>query len=119
MRREGAPGADRARKGLKVSRVFTQDRDGRPVEPESTVSWELRSTCIRGADGSVVFESDGVEVPEAWSTVAGDVMASKYMRKAGVSESVIMEITGHSTRTMFDRYNTVDLEDTRQATRQL
>jgi integrase len=42
-----------------------------------------------------------------------------YMRKAGVPESVIMEITGHSTRTMFDRYNTVDLEDTRQATRQL
>ena len=25
-----------------------------------------------------------------------------------VPESVIMEITGHSTREMFDRYNTVD-----------
>ncbi|MBT3368237.1 MAG: site-specific integrase [Nitrospina sp.] len=37
------------------------------------------------------------------------------MRKAGVPESVIMAITGHSTREMFDRYNTVDLEDTRQA----
>jgi integrase len=38
-----------------------------------------------------------------------------YMRKAGAPESVIMEITGHSTREMFDRYNTVDLEDRRQA----
>jgi len=37
------------------------------------------------------------------------------MRKAGVPESVIMEFTGHSTREMFDRYNTVDLEDTRKA----
>ena len=37
------------------------------------------------------------------------------MRKAGVSESVIMAITGHSTRAMFDRYNTIDLEDTRLA----
>lgn len=33
------------------------------------------------------------------------------MRKAGVEESVIMAITGHSTRQMFDRYNTIDDED--------
>jgi integrase len=38
-----------------------------------------------------------------------------HMRKAGVPESVIMKITGHSTRQMFDRYNTVDTEDARQA----
>lgn len=36
------------------------------------------------------------------------------MRKAGVPESVIMAVTGHSTRAMFDRYNKIDLEDTRQ-----
>jgi len=41
------------------------------------------------------------------------------MRKAGVPESVIMAITGHSTREMFDRYNTVDLEDTQKAVSQL
>jgi integrase len=41
------------------------------------------------------------------------------MRKAGVPKSVIMEITGHSTREMFDRYNTVDMEDTRKAINQL
>ena len=37
------------------------------------------------------------------------------MRKAGVHDSVIMEIAGHSNREMFDRYNTVDEEDKRQA----
>ena len=37
------------------------------------------------------------------------------MRKAGVPESVIMQITGHSTREMFDRYNTVDEEDSKIA----
>ena len=37
------------------------------------------------------------------------------MRKAGVSETVIMKITGHSTREMFDRYNTVDFEDLKKA----
>jgi integrase len=41
------------------------------------------------------------------------------MRKAGVQESVIMEITGHSTREMFDRYNSIDEDDTRSAIDQL
>lgn len=36
------------------------------------------------------------------------------MRKAGVAESVIMETTGHVTRKMFDRYNTVDEVDMKQ-----
>jgi hypothetical protein len=30
-----------------------------------------------------------------------------------------MEITGHSTREMFDRYNTVDMDDSRKAVDQL
>lgn len=38
-----------------------------------------------------------------------------YMRKAGIPESVIMEITGHSTREMFDRYNTIDHDDRKEA----
>ncbi len=41
------------------------------------------------------------------------------MRKAGIPESVIMQVTGHSTREMFDRYNTIDLKDTQQAINQL
>jgi integrase len=42
-----------------------------------------------------------------------------YMRKAGVSESVIMRITGHSTREMFDRYNRIDEQDMRNAVAQM
>ena len=38
-----------------------------------------------------------------------------FMRKAGVAESVIMKITGHSTREMFDRYNTIDADDAKSA----
>ena len=33
------------------------------------------------------------------------------MRKAGVQESVIMEITGHARHEVFGRYNQIDLED--------
>jgi len=41
------------------------------------------------------------------------------MRKAGVPESVIMKITGHSTRAMFDRYNTIDEDDLQTAIQQM
>jgi integrase len=41
------------------------------------------------------------------------------MRRSGVSESVIMKITGHSTREMFLRYDTVDSQDTRKAVDQM
>ena len=37
------------------------------------------------------------------------------MRKAEVQESVIMAITGYSSREIFDRYHVVDKEDTRNA----
>jgi integrase len=38
-----------------------------------------------------------------------------YMRKAGVAQSVIMKITGHSTDEMFRRYNSIDAADAHQA----
>lgn len=41
------------------------------------------------------------------------------MRKSSVPESVIMKITGHSTREMFLRYDTVDSLDTRKAVEQM
>jgi len=37
------------------------------------------------------------------------------MRRAGIPESVIIRITSHSTKEMFDRYNTIDLQDTAEA----
>lgn len=41
------------------------------------------------------------------------------MRKAGVDRSVIMKITGHKTRSMFERYNTVDGDDAIEACKRL
>ena len=42
-----------------------------------------------------------------------------HARKAGVQESVIMAIVGHSSRAMLDRYNLVNDEDLETATRQI
>lgn len=42
-----------------------------------------------------------------------------YMRKAGTHDTVTMDITGHSTREMFDRYNTVDEQEKIEAVKKM
>ncbi|MDP3371779.1 MAG: vitamin B12-dependent ribonucleotide reductase [Candidatus Paracaedibacteraceae bacterium] len=52
--------------------------------PYDSIVFRSASSEIRNPDGSIVFKLDGIEVPEAWSQVACDVLAQKYFRKAGV-----------------------------------
>jgi integrase len=41
--------------------------------------------------------------------------AVRNLRRAGVAETVIMKITGHRTRSVFERYNITDQSDTEEA----
>src|ERR1051326_5906403 len=52
--------------------------------PYEAVVFRHASSEIRNPDGSVVFAADGIEVPAEWSQVACDILAQKYLRKAGV-----------------------------------
>jgi ribonucleoside-diphosphate reductase alpha chain len=70
------------KKGLEVSRYYTQD--GTSVYDQ--FEYELRSSVIRNPAGDAVFEMHNVEVPKAWSQVATDILAQKYFRKAGVPQ---------------------------------
>ncbi|MFT4261411.1 MAG: vitamin B12-dependent ribonucleotide reductase [Candidatus Woesearchaeota archaeon] len=69
-------------KGLKFNRVFTT----KGVSPYSMVEYDIRSSVIRNADGSVVYEMNNIEVPKSWSQVATDILAQKYIRKKGVPQ---------------------------------
>ncbi len=82
-------GKTERRKGaaLPVEAVFVTDGK----DPLESLTYRMADSVIKGADGTVVFEMKGVEVPEAWSQLAVDILLSKYLRKTGVPK------TGHET----------------------
>lgn len=53
-------------------------------DPFAAFTFVKRTSRIANPDGTVVFEMKDVEVPEAWSQVAVDILAQKYFRRAGV-----------------------------------
>src|SRR5260370_17468924 len=65
---------------MHIARRFTTS--GR--DPYETVAFRSTSSEIRNPDGSVVFAAEDIEVPAEWSQVACDILAQKYLRKAGV-----------------------------------
>jgi ribonucleoside-diphosphate reductase alpha chain len=65
---------------MRVPRRFTAGLDN----PYDGLRFVPRRSEIRNTNGSVVFELDGVLVPETWSQVATDILAQKYFRKAGI-----------------------------------
>ncbi len=67
---------------MKITRRFTKaSRD-----PYEGIAWEKRTSEIRNPDGTVVFRLEDVVVPSTWSSVATDVLAQKYFRRAGVPQ---------------------------------
>ncbi len=65
---------------MKIDRRFTTEETG----AYGALGFRTTSSEIRNPDGSVVFTLENLEVPDAWSQVAADVLAQKYFRKAGV-----------------------------------
>jgi len=69
--------------GLAFRRFFTQPG----VSPYDELEWELRLAQITDAQGNVIFEQKGVEVPKDWSMTATNIVASKYLHgKVGTPE---------------------------------
>jgi integrase len=88
-------------------------REGEPIV-DFRKAWT--SACVAAGLYHVVKQEDGSEqrVPEK---LFHDLRrtAARNMVRAGVPERVAMEITGHRTRSMFDRYNIVSEDDLRSA----
>ena len=49
------------------------------ADPFDTVEWDLRTATIKGEGGDVLFEQSNCEIPAAWSQLATNVVANKYL----------------------------------------
>lgn len=70
---------------MKFERRYTQA--GR--DPYASIEFRKTTSEIRNPDGSIVFQLKDIEVPASWSQVAGDIIAQKYFRKAGVPAKLV------------------------------
>ncbi|MCC6219753.1 MAG: vitamin B12-dependent ribonucleotide reductase [Deltaproteobacteria bacterium] len=69
--------ADRKKsKGIQFERVFSK----KGVNPFDAVKWVMREALITNERGEVIFKQENVEMPESWSQMAANVVASKYFR---------------------------------------
>ena len=55
-----------------------------PGAPFQTIRFKRADSEIRSFSGETLFEMRDVEAPRSWSQTAVDVLAQKYLRKAGV-----------------------------------
>ncbi len=62
--------------GVEFRRHFTAPG----VDPFDAVEWERRDAHITNERGETVFLQPGVEIPQAWSQTATNVVVSKYFR---------------------------------------
>ncbi|MFW5835193.1 MAG: vitamin B12-dependent ribonucleotide reductase, partial [Pseudomonadota bacterium] len=69
---------------MRIERRFTEAGS----DAYDGIAFRKAVSEIRNPDGSIVFRLDELEVPEAWSQVAVDVLAQKYFRKAGVPSAL-------------------------------
>src|SRR5262249_27314500 len=117
------------------------------LRPEASKNAEARVLMVTGVIADIidrrrserhdlvsyVFHHKGKQIgrfDKAWSTACrkADVPDKLFhdfrrtgvrnMVQAGVPERIAMQISGHKTRAIFDRYNIVDEEDIKEAQRQ-
>ncbi len=65
---------------MRINRHFTVEDHS----PYDGIAFRTGASEIRNPAGAVIFQQDGIEVPEGWSQTACDLLAQKYFRKAGV-----------------------------------
>jgi ribonucleoside-diphosphate reductase alpha chain len=65
---------------MRIERRFTKQNES----PYASMSFRKTDSEIRNPDGTTVFQLKDIEIPSHFSQVAGDVLAQKYFRKAGV-----------------------------------
>ncbi len=96
--------------------LFVFSHNGKPIG-DFKKSW--KSACIRVGLGRMERQEDG-RLKYA-GTIPHDLRrcAARNLSRAGVPESVAMQLTGHKTSSMYRRYRIVDERDLSEATQRM
>ena len=65
---------------MRIERRFTK----KGQSPYADIAFREAASELKNPDGKLIFQLEGFLVPEQWSQVASDILAQKYLRKAGV-----------------------------------
>ncbi|MEZ5892798.1 MAG: vitamin B12-dependent ribonucleotide reductase [Parvularculaceae bacterium] len=69
---------------MRIERRFSEGSGAPYGAPPAGVVFRRADSEIRALGGETIFEMRDVEVPKDWSQTAVDILAQKYLRKAGV-----------------------------------
>lgn len=69
---------------MRIERRFSRENGA----PYGAVPFRRADSEIRSFSGEIIFEMRDLEVPKDWSQTAVDILAQKYLRKAGVPAAV-------------------------------
>jgi integrase len=113
----------------------TKNSEARTIYLEEELLKLLRLQNLRRQKGcQYVFHRNGRQIKDfrtAWKNACEDAKVEgrlfhdlrrtgvRNMVRAGIQEQVAMRISGHKTRTVFDRYNIVSADDLQQAARKI
>lgn len=86
--------------GFKIKTHFV----GAGEDPYEQVEWSKRESKVKGTEGEDIFSMNDLEAPKAWSQLAVDIAASKYLRRSGVPgtghENSIRQLVRRVARTI-------------------
>ncbi|MEM8936534.1 MAG: vitamin B12-dependent ribonucleotide reductase [Pseudomonadota bacterium] len=69
---------------MRIERRFSTNSGPRGEAAYGGAVFRRADSEIRSVTGEIIFEMRDLEVPKAWSQTAIDILAQKYLRKAGV-----------------------------------
>ncbi|WP_425407829.1 vitamin B12-dependent ribonucleotide reductase [Hyphococcus sp.] len=69
---------------MRIERRYSDDGGGAYGARPDGVIFRRADSEIRTISGDIIFEMRDLEVPKGWSQTAIDILAQKYLRKAGV-----------------------------------
>ncbi|MDA0321634.1 MAG: vitamin B12-dependent ribonucleotide reductase [Verrucomicrobia bacterium] len=87
--------------GLAVPRLLSESGSA----ALESVIWEERTASITSDKGETIFEQKGVQVPQEWSALAGNIVASKYFYGdigGGERENSVGQLVHRVSRTIAD-----------------